>query len=396
MTGCTALQTGQGFLSGLLGNIDCQAQTFGAFGYEALSDPASGAFALLSALLTIFIAVLGIRLLMGADIGSGDLAGTALKVGIVLTLATSWPAWRILGHDLVVHAPEELAAGIIDASGAPGASDLVQRLQILDDGIVVMTAAGSGRLTGGISAGADLGDSSRGIAIPDQSGLGWGRLFFLVGTIAPLALMRILGGILVGLAPLMAGLLLFAGARGLFMGWLRGLALCALGTLVLSLILSAQIAVMEPWLAGVLAQRGANVFTPSAPTELIAMTMVFALIAFGAIAILARTAFFSESVLSLSRPRVVAQRQDLRGSSAAEPIIITSSHETLSRAERTSLAIRDTAEREQRAGTGGHRALTPADRGEPGAAMRAPALGESWRRAARRTSAAGAARDARI
>ena len=41
MATCPAVATGDFFLSTLLRHIDCQAQTVGTMGYQALSDPAS-------------------------------------------------------------------------------------------------------------------------------------------------------------------------------------------------------------------------------------------------------------------------------------------------------------------------------------------------------------------
>jgi type IV secretion system protein VirB6 len=52
----------------------------GAYGYGALADPASGTSALLTSLLTIFIALWGIRLLLGAGVGARDVVGDALRV----------------------------------------------------------------------------------------------------------------------------------------------------------------------------------------------------------------------------------------------------------------------------------------------------------------------------
>jgi len=397
MSTCATLQTGQGFVSGLLGAIDCNAQTFGAFGFAALSDPASGAFIALSSLLTVFIAIFGIRLLLGHELAGRDLVSAVLRIGIVLTLATSWPAWRILGYDLVTRAPGELAVSVIGAAGTPGAGDFVQRLQRVDDAVVVMTAAGSGRLTGGIAGGIDLGDSARGIALPDQSGFAWGRLFFLVGTLAPLGLLRILGGILVGIAPLMAGLLLFAGTRSVFMGWLRGLGLAALGALVVTLIISAELAVMEPWLADVLAQRQANVFTPSAPTELVALTLVFGLIAFAAVGVIARIAFFAGN----HEPVVIARSAySAHGPSQSDReriTTVTSRSGGLSRAEQLSLSVSEVVRREQQLSRSAAAVGTARAAGSDLSQSRRPRTetAEGRRRNLPRSTAAGAARDAR-
>ena len=62
---CTAVISGSGFLSATLAQIDCQAENLGSYGYGALADPGSPISIALSGLLTIFVAVLGMRLALG-------------------------------------------------------------------------------------------------------------------------------------------------------------------------------------------------------------------------------------------------------------------------------------------------------------------------------------------
>jgi type IV secretion system protein VirB6 len=280
---CAAIETGNRFLGAMLAHVDCQAQSIGAYGYGALSDPNSSVIVALTALLTIFVAWFGIRLLSGEQIGGRDLMIDVLRVGIVLTLATSWPAFRTLGYDLVMKGPGEIASSIGTATD----------LQSADDGIVLLTIQGTGRSTGGTERSATIGDSFRGVTLTDQQGFANGRILFLAGVIGPLAIVKIGAGLLLAIAPLMAGLLLFAGTRDLFIGWLRGLGALAIGALALTLVHSVQLAVLEPWLRDALAQRQALYFIPSAPTELTVISLVFMLASFGILALIGRVFFFS-------------------------------------------------------------------------------------------------------
>lgn len=302
---CASVVSGGHFLSGVLTQIDCQAQTIGAYGYGALADPNSPAAGLLLALLTIFIALFGIRLMFGEVPRGQALVGDMLRIGIAVTLATSWPAWRSLAYDSVFFGPGQIAGSIGAAAGLPGSgSTLIDRLDNADQGIVALTAFGTGRLTGGVVGSTDLGDSTRGIALADQSGFAWGRIAFLIGAIGPLALVKLGAGILLALAPIMAGLLLFAGLRPLFIGWLRALGACALGALALALCYGAELGILEGWLRGVLVQRQGNLLTPAAPTELIVITLAFALVSFGALGLVLRLMFFTnfEAVRSATLP----------------------------------------------------------------------------------------------
>lgn len=401
---CAPLQSGSNFLGGMLAQVDCQAEAIGAYGYGALADPNSPVAALLLAALTLFIAFFGLRLMFGEAPGGRDLVGSLVKVGIVLTLATSWPAWRTVAYDLVLDGPGQVASQIGLASGLPGSrGDLNQRLENADQGIVALTAWGTGRLTGGVVGQSDQGDISRGIALADRTGFAWGRIAFLVGTVGPIAVVRLSAGILLALAPLMAALLLFAGTRDVFFGWLRALGACALGALVLSLVYGVELAMLESWLSDAVGQRQGNVLVPAVPTELTVIALAFAAIAWGGLALAVRVVFFAAPgwqrvVAALGEGRMPEPRLALAGGPGAggAPVMPP-------RAQQVADAVAQTMRREERvsemtrrisetalAGRGSE--AGPARTAGPAAAGAEP-LGNSYRRSARRASAAASKRD---
>ena len=400
---CPDVLTGQRFVAQSLAHIDCQAQAIGAYGYGALANPGSAVALALTALFTVFVAVFGLRLMIGERFYSRGLASDALRVAIVLTLATSWPAWRTLGYDLVMKGPAEIAGIVGTASDLPGSrGDLTARLQAADDGIVLLTVYGTGRNLGGTNRSNTIGDSFRGVALADQEGLANGRTAFLAGLLGPTAIVRLGAGLLLALAPLMAGLLLFAGTRDLFFGWLRALGAVALGALALTIVYGVELAVLEPWIRDALAQREAQVLTPSMPTELVVITLAFVLVAFGLLALIAKVFFFGGFALpKLIRPTVAVPRGELPfaplagayGEGGAAP----------TRAFVVSEAVAQAMRREER-GTDRERLLessaTLRDRAAPGTAAAAAAaepLGQSFRgseaRRYRRGSAAADQRD---
>lgn len=398
---CGAIQTGNHFLGAVLSHIDCQAQAIGAYGYGALADPGSPVAVLLLAALTLFIALFGFRLMFGEAPAGRDLVGDVIKIGIVLTLATSWPAWRAVAYDTVLSAPAQLAGTIGGASSLPGSrNDLTQRLDSADQGIVALTAFGTGRLTGGVVGSTDLGDSTRGIALADQSGFGWGRVAFLAGTIGPLAVVRLSAGILLTLAPLMAALLLFAGTRDIFFGWLRALGACALGAVSLALVYAVELAMLESWLRDALGQREAGVLTPAAPTELLVLALAFAAIAWGALGLVVRVTFFAMP----GWQRLAAQLADgsarsARSAFAAEPVLAGVPSEP-ARAQRVVDAVAQTMRREERLAERSQHLASGAFAGraisvttEAAAPLQSEALGSSYRRTHRRNSAAASKRD---
>jgi type IV secretion system protein VirB6 len=305
---CPSPTTGSEFVVRVLAHLDCQAQTLGTFGFQALASPGSPAAAVLTGLLALFVALYAVRLLFSPGSEPRDLMNAVLKVGIVLTIAVSWPAWRVVAYDVVFYGPPDVAAIIMPSTMPHPRSSLPQRLQGIDQGIAALTVAGSGRDTGLVT---DQANGFRSIALADESGLGWARPIYLASTIGALGFLRIASGLLLALAPLMAGLLLFDFSRGIFGGWLRGLAFTALGSLGATIVLAVQVAVMEPWIADALNNRSLGYATPTMPTELLAISLAFAIALGGTLFLLARVSFqtaWSARLPVLGRP--LEQRVD--------------------------------------------------------------------------------------
>lgn len=398
---CPAISTGTEFLVRTLAHLDCQAQTLGSFGFQSLADPASPASAVLTGLLTLFIAIFGIRLLFGPGAEARDVVGAVLKIGIVLTLAVSWPAWRTVAYDTVLYGPSEVAASIMPSTMPAPQAELPRRLQGIDTGIAAITFAGTGRLTSETFGAADA-RAFQSVALGDSTGFGMSRPLFLASTIGSLGLLRIAGGLLLALAPLFAGLLLFEMTRGLFAGWLRGLAFVAVGSLGMTLLLSVQVAVMEPWLVDVLNRRNLGVVTPMAPTEALALVIAFSIATAGLLFLLAKVTFQNAWPLPqalLARLQAAAPVRE----SVAWRQLETAQIPVQSRALATSESVAATIRRErgQAGGIDPIRRIETIGRNEtaqgpaaPGAAVAQP-LGSAYRRNARREGGSHRSRDQR-
>lgn len=288
---CPAIITGDDFLLRLLSHIDCQAQIIGSYGYQSLGQPGSLAATTATGMLTLFIALFGIRMLFGPAPGARDSVLGILKIGLVLALAFSWPAFRTLVHDVTLDGPAEIAARIAGPSIPAVGDNLAERLQAADNAMARLAEVGTGRSTGALIDRTAPGGSFEGSANDEEARFAQARFAFLGGIIGTLALLRVAAGLLLALAPLMALLLFFTATQGLFTGWLRGLVLVLLGSLGVTLMLGVELAVVEPWLADALRLRALGYATPSAPVELTAITAGFAIAQFGLIWLLSRVAF---------------------------------------------------------------------------------------------------------
>jgi type IV secretion system protein VirB6 len=388
---CPAVQSGQNFLGMLLYSVDCQAQAIGAYGFGALANPGSTTSIALTGLLTLFIAIFGVRMLLGYPLAGKDVVSDIARVGIVLTLATSWPAWRVVGYDLIIHGPEQVARAIGIAAQLPGTGgNMLEHLQRVDEGFAAFNTYGSGRL---------------GVAQGDWFQLGFARSAYLLGTLVPLALVKLTTGILLAIAPLMAGLLLFGVSRPLFEGWVRGLALVFLASIALTLIIGTELALIEPWLKDALEQRAANTQVLDAPTEALVLTLGFGLVSLGVIWVMGRVAFQSVSVTSIWTTLQSAVHRNSSNSRESQQSLTQIGGDSSYRAQTVAMAVATSVQREDRLrqtmrsgdmGQAGGQGTNPgAVAGRTASLAASEALGSSYRRGSRRVSQTGAQRDQR-
>lgn len=326
------------FVGGVLDYVDCQAQAIGAGGYQALAAPGSTLSLVLAGLLTLFIAFIGYRLLFGESLTVRDGVLAMLKIGIVLALATGWPTYRTLIYDVALKAPAELAGEIGAPSALPGAGGgLVARLDYADRSFLALGILGTGETSGaqqnpnappqpGLQPGQRLP-----LASFTELMLGGARMLFLAGAIGALALVRLVAGVLLALGPFFIAFLLFEGTRGLFEGWLRVLGAAALGALGSAIVLGVELALIEPWLANLLAIRVAGYQTPGVAVELFVVSLVFAGALAGMLYAIARVAYgfklpagwrgaqFVEALRGGEALRVPALAQDRIAANAERP-----------------------------------------------------------------------------
>jgi type IV secretion system protein VirB6 len=284
---CRPLTYGDGFVRGVLDFVDCQAQNIGAQGYQALAAPGSAVSIGLTGLLTLFVAFYGYRMLFGHVPSARDGVLALAKIGIVLALATSWPAYRALVYDVTLHGPAQMARDVGGPARLPGSDGgLVGRLQGVDAGILMLEELGVGKKDTGQKVTRErVVNGQRQLVTESEVGpvdafeplaLGYARIMYLIATLGSLAAVRLTAGLLLALGPFFIAFLLFEGTRGLFEGWVRALAGAALGAVAVTVILGAEMALVEPWLAYLIAMRQADLSITGAPVELFAVTIVFA------------------------------------------------------------------------------------------------------------------------
>lgn len=250
MSGCSTV-TDYGVVRDVLITVDCNTRSFARLGYESLAAANSPFQAALTIGLTIYVAVIGYRLLFGEGARLSDGPVIALKIGAVLALVTSWSLFQTLVFDLAEQAPLEIAAVIsTPLRGHSLADDPVGGLQ---------TAYGQ------------LSDAAKALAHPPKSAdehaqtdyataaqaLSLAANGLFASSAGLIAVLMIAIGLLTATGPLFIAMFLFFETRGLFVGWVRALAASAFGLLSAWSLAILMLHAAEPWL-NALAETGAN------------------------------------------------------------------------------------------------------------------------------------------
>lgn len=233
-----------GLVKDLLTSTDCHVHTLTQIAYGAISGPESEFPLILTALMTIAVAVFGLRLLLGfSPLRIGDMALTAIKFGIVLALATSWPLYQRLVLEVLFHGPEQLGISLLaklHGAGFGVRHDPFAGLQQAYDQMRKAAALFRQAATGSAPASVDISSAVMSLTVSS-----WVVLFANLGLVL---VAKIMLGLLTALGPLFAGLLLFEATRGMFEGWLRAVLAFSLLPLVTILALVLQLVLLEPHL----------------------------------------------------------------------------------------------------------------------------------------------------
>ena len=290
---CATPRSDLGLVKSLLETVDCNIREGVQGGYNAFFGPGSTLTAVITILLTIYVALLGFRLLTGrTDLRVGDLPMIAIKLGAVVMLTTSWASYQSLVFSLLFDGPAEISNSLLAAMPMPqtvGPSDIFGRLQYTFDQLTQSASAmalvsdepgqGPNVASAGLQAGSLVLQAAPGVdpnslkglspVIQMRSALQGGPAFgatalwlssivLLVSTLGLLILAKLMLGLLLAIGPVFVGLLLFDTTKGFFEGWLRtslGFALVPLATVV---FMTALLASLEPSLQGLAVARAEN------------------------------------------------------------------------------------------------------------------------------------------
>lgn len=303
-----------GIASELVGAIDCFVRGDAAAGYARFAGPGSPFAVLLATALTLYVAFVGYRLILGhADLGLRALAPRLFLLGGILALTTQWSAYQTLVYDVLTDGPEQVAAWVHGDAGqardamarvdavagrlldmADGWSNATQAaaLDRGEDGIPA-TADGKGRQAGSetASGGEDAPSASPTGATPPfllalpRGSLGpdillLSALLLLLASAGVLAVAKVLLALLLGVGPLFIAAALFDATRGLAVGWARAAVSLALVPLFALLITVASLAFLEPMTVQMAAEAAGDTFSLRSATAVLVTVLVTVAVSF--------------------------------------------------------------------------------------------------------------------
>ncbi|WP_298327013.1 type IV secretion system protein [Asticcacaulis sp.] len=258
---------GQGGVAGALRAVDCLAAQTTEKAFSTLLGPDGALGQALTLLLTLYVALMAIRMLTGrTGVGLSSLTPRMLGLGLVLCFATSWAAYHQVVWNLLVGAPDHLASLLAGTRGsAPSlfADRLDQLFQLVLDAARQSTTAGGEKPT--LLAGMRPAD------------LLWiASLLLLFGTVGVLVASKIALAALLALGPVFIVLALFRATSGLFEGWLRAALLFAIVPLLTVLVGTGALALIAPMLSDLALAGGTP--TPELAVSVLLGAAVFSLL----------------------------------------------------------------------------------------------------------------------
>jgi type IV secretion system protein VirB6 len=307
-TPCPAYQADAGVVRALADYVTCQALSIGQGAYGVFAAAGSPMGQALAGMIVIAVALFGYRMMMGEPTGIRDALLLVIRIGVVLTLATQWPAYRVLVQDVAVHGPAEIAATMIGAGGMDMRGDTIDRLQDVHDALVRIgqLPAATAADGAGDNAPTDRDSPDRDVARAAPQA----PFLLLISVMGGLVSVRIILAVMLALGPLFSGALLFSATRGLFEGWVRILVAAGLAAIGFSVAAMLELAVLEAMIASIEAAIAEGQPVGSQPDDLLAVVGIFAV---------AMVAIWIAALAATSRMRLLSRRPGRITAPPADP-----------------------------------------------------------------------------
>jgi type IV secretion system protein VirB6 len=227
-------------VSAALTAVDCIASGMSEQAFNRLFGTDGQLAFALTILLGLYVAFFGISLMLGrANLSVRALLPKMMTLGLVLTFATSFVAFSAVFYNIFIGGPDQVAGVLTGVQGESATAVFAQKLDVVF--AAIQKASGD----------------TKDISAFSPRGMMWlGAMLLLLGTVGLLVTARIALALLLAVGPIFVVLALFEGTRGLFTGWLKGLAMMALAPLFAVLGGSIMLELSVPVLAALVKVPG--------------------------------------------------------------------------------------------------------------------------------------------
>ncbi len=287
MAGCRALDPAAGPAQKMLSTVDCFMQSNVQSGYASLLGQGSSFGYILTIALTLYVAVVGYRLIFGrSSVSIGEMVPRLLLIGAILALTSSWATYQTLVYNVLTDGPEEIATMVSPSNGQSSALSI--RIDLLSTRMVELADAWSEfdarvntQPTTPQAAIADIPPLSETITNLTGPRDSFGpNMLLLSGLLLVLAsagvvvVAKIILGILLMMGPVFAVMALFPSTRGLTLGWARAAILMALVPLMAMLTSAGAVAMLEPLVTDMILSAGKGVFSLTQALTILVVVLI--------------------------------------------------------------------------------------------------------------------------
>jgi len=262
-----------GMVANVLDTVDCHIRILIHDSYRELVGPNTWFAAVFTAMLTIYVAIIGYQLMIGrGGLRVADLPSGALKIGLIFAFLTSWAAYQTLVFDFLFDGPAEIVSAFVGPlAGSSFNGDVLGSLQLAFED---MTGAAAiyGEMA---SPTANLLQGGPMLA----SGILWmAAMLMVLITLGLVIAAKIVLAFLLAIGPIFIGLFLFDATRGLFHGWLRATVTFALTPLAVQVLGVAMLLMLAPFLDVLVANASQQAFDMGPIMTISLIVTVFAIV----------------------------------------------------------------------------------------------------------------------
>jgi type IV secretion system protein VirB6 len=282
MATCPTIDPQIGTAQTLIQAVNCTVEQSVASSYGALMGSGGSMKGALTAVLVIYVALIGYRFMLGrSSIQMGDLVPRMVMIGAILALTTSWTTYQTLVYSVLTDGPQDMVRSI--TQGKPGQDTIAVRVDRVSKNLnEVANTWGKGPLgavatTGPQSSIAQAADAARQRAetngamssplIPNNTQssapnfLSWSAMLLILTSAGSIVIAKALLGLLLAIGPAFALFALFENTRGLALGWARASFFLAFVPLLSTLASLGMLSMLEPMTSGLMAETGRGVFS---------------------------------------------------------------------------------------------------------------------------------------